>query len=445
MKMSIHRHQISRRNILAGAAALGLTSTLAACGGSDDEDSGESSGPVKLTYWSWAPNMEKVAAIWNKKNPDITVTVSKQGSGAEILTKVITAKKAGNAPDLIQAEYQSLPTLVSNDVLADISKYVGDAKGDFAAGLWDMVTLGTDAVYGVPQDSGPLMFFYREDLFKKHGLSVPKTWTEFAETARAARKALPDAYLTTFSSNDPGLFAGLTQQVGAKWWTVDASGKWTVGIDDAASRKVAEFWGGLVQEGVIDNQPMYTPAWNNALNKGTHIGWVSAVWAPGVLVSAAPKTQGKWRMAPLPQWKAGDDVTGSWGGSSTGVSTDSKHAEAAAKFAHWINTDPEALAALVKEVGIYPAATQGQSGDVLTTPAFFPNQKDFYTTAASIAATTATAAWGPNVQTAYTTFMDSFGKATKAKKETQFASALSTVQSKTFEDMKKQGFEVAEA
>ncbi|MFJ3665714.1 ABC transporter substrate-binding protein [Streptomyces sp. NPDC090106] len=444
--MSMHSPRISRRTMLAGAAALGLTGTLAACGGSDDSaQDDDSDAPVKLTYWSWAPNMEKVAAIWNKKNPKITVTVSKQAGGGEIVAKLITAKKAGNAPDLIQAEYQSLPTLVSNDVLADIATYAGDAKSEFAEGLWGMVTLGTDAVYAIPQDSGPLMFYYREDLFKQHGLKVPATWTEFAETARAARKALPKSYLTTFSANDPGLFAGLAQQAGAKWWTVDGSGQWTVAIDDTATRQVTEFWGGLVQEGVIDNQPMYTPAWNNALNKGTHIGWVSAVWAPGVLVSAAPDTQGKWRMAPLPQWTAGDNVTGSWGGSSTAVSTDSEHPEAAAKFAHWINTDPEALAALVKEVAIYPAATKGQSGSVLTTPEFFPNQPDFYDTAAEIAATTAASAWGPNVTIAYTTFNDAFGKAAKAKKETQFLTALAGMQTSTVDDMKKQGFKVAGA
>ena len=48
--MSINRRQISRRSILAGAAALGLTGTLAACGGSDDDSGGSDSGPVKLTY-----------------------------------------------------------------------------------------------------------------------------------------------------------------------------------------------------------------------------------------------------------------------------------------------------------------------------------------------------------------------------------------------------------
>ncbi|MYW64223.1 extracellular solute-binding protein [Streptomyces sp. SID8379] len=443
MKMSIHRRELRRRSVLAGALATGLAGTLAACGDSDDSDSGKTSGPVKLTYWSWAPNMEKVAAIWNKKNPDITVTVSKQASGGEIVTKLITAKKAGNAPDLMQVEYQSLPTLVSNDVLADLAKEAKDTKGKFAEGTWGMVTLGTDAVYAIPQDSGPLMFYYREDLFKKHKLSVPKTWDEFAEVARAARKADPDAFLTTFSSNDSGLFAGLAQQAGARWWTVDGDGKWTVAIDDAATEKVAGFWGGLVEEGVIDNQKMYTPQWNNALNKGTHMAWVSAVWAPGVLVSSAPDTKGKWRMAPLPQWSDGENKTGSWGGSSTGVSTDSENKEAAVKFITWLNTDPEALAALVKYAGIYPAATDAQTGDVLETPEFFPNQKDFYADAAKISDTAVASAWGPNVQTCYDAFTDNFGKACKAKKKSQFVSSVGAMQDKTYADMKKQGFKVA--
>ena len=56
---------------------------------------------------------------WNAANPDIHVTLSKQAGGGDIVTKMLTAAKAGNPPDLAQVEYQSLPTLVSNDVLAD--------------------------------------------------------------------------------------------------------------------------------------------------------------------------------------------------------------------------------------------------------------------------------------------------------------------------------------
>ncbi len=347
--MSIHRRQISRRSILAGAAALGLTSTLAACGGSDDDDSGESSGPVKLTYWSWAPNMEKVAAIWNKKNPDITVTVSKQASGGEIVSKLITAKKAGNAPDLIQVEYQSLPTLVSNDVLADITKYAGDTKSDFADGpvghghprhrraLRDPA--GRRAA-DVLLPRGPLQEARTDRPEDLDGVRRDRPRRQEGRPGRLPDHVLRQRPRPVRGPRPAGRRQVVERRLGA------ASGP--SASTTPATKQVTEFWGGLVQEGVIDNQPMYTPAWNNALNKGTHLAWVSAVWAPGVLVSSAPDTKGKWRMAPLPQWKSGENVTGSWGGSSTGVSTDSKHAEAAAKFATWLNTDPEALAALVK-------------------------------------------------------------------------------------------------
>lgn len=105
------------------AVVLGATS-LAACGSSDDDKSETQSGPASLTYWSWAPGMDKVVDLWNKgpgKKQRITVTVKKQASGDDLVTKIITAHKAKKAPDLVQAEYQALPTLVSNDALADIA------------------------------------------------------------------------------------------------------------------------------------------------------------------------------------------------------------------------------------------------------------------------------------------------------------------------------------
>ncbi|QIJ61062.1 extracellular solute-binding protein [Streptomyces sp. JB150] len=425
------------------AATLGTTA-LAACGG-EEGDSEARSGPVSLTYWTWAPGMDKVVDLWNKgpgKEKQITVTVKKQASGDTLVTKILTAHKAGKAPDLVQAEYQALPTLVSNDALADISGEVGDAEKKFAEGVWQQTTLGTEAVYAVPQDIGPMMFYYREDLFEKYGLKVPTTWDEFAETARQLKKKAPDTDLTTFSANDSGLFAGLAQQAGAKWWTTEGE-RWKVGIDDPATRKVADFWGGLVEEGVIDNQPMYTPSWNKALNTGKQIAWVSAVWAPGTLTTAAPDTKGKWAMAPLPQWSASENVTGSWGGSSTAVTTDSEHKEAAAEFAAWLNTDGQALNALAKESGIYPASSAAQlSGAFTESPEYFSNQADFYTKAAEIAQTTAPAAWGPNVNVAYTAFKDAFGAA--AKNKSDFTAALETMQEATVADLKKQGFEVAE-
>jgi multiple sugar transport system substrate-binding protein len=426
--------------VLATALAVGL---LAAC--SSDGDGGgtpaaEPTGKVALTFWSWTPNIDKAVNAWNAANPNIQVTLSKQAGGGDIVTKLLTAAKAGNPPDLAQVEYQALPTLVSSDVLADIAKETGDAKAKFADGVWQQVTLGTDAVYAIPQDSGPMMFYYRADEFARHGLTVPKTWDEFAQQARALRTKSPKQFMTTFSANDPGWFAGLTQQAGGAWWGINGD-SWKVSVNDAATRKVADFWGGLVREGAVDDRPMYTPEWNKALNDGTLIAWPSAIWAPGVLEGNAPATKGKWAMAPMPQWAAGENRTGSWGGSSTGVTEKSKNRAAAVKFATWLNTDPAATELLIKESTVYPAAREAQSGPALQQPPkFFAQQADFYPQAKQIADTASGFVWGPNVNVTYEAYKDSFAKAITAK--TPFSAALDAMQAATVADMKKNGFTV---
>src|SRR5690349_4340829 len=222
-------------------AALALVTTTAACSDSDSSSTSNPDEKVALTYWTWTPNMDKVVAAWNAANPNIQVTVNKQDGGDPAVTKLLTAIKAGSgAPDIMQAEYQKIPTLVSADAIADIAGEAGSLKDKFPAAAWNSVTLGGDAVYGVPQDSGPLMFFYRSDVFQKNGLEAPKTWDDYAAAAEKIHKANPKQYLGTFSASDAGLFVGLAQQAGASWWGVNGE-SWTVNIDDAATQKVAAY------------------------------------------------------------------------------------------------------------------------------------------------------------------------------------------------------------
>ncbi|MFT4136724.1 extracellular solute-binding protein [Microbacterium sp.] len=428
-----------RISAAAISAAL-MVGGLTACSGGEAEPSVDN--PVKLTYWAWAPNLDKVADIWNEKHPEIQVTVNKQDGGDPAVTKLLTAIKAGSgAPDLIQAEYQKIPTLVAADALADISGDVaGDVEDEFPASVWESVTLGGDAVYAIPQDTGPMLFYYRADVFEKYGLSVPTTWDEYADVAAKLHQADPKAYLGTFSSGDAGWFAGLAQQANAKWWSIDGDA-WSVGIDDEPTQKVASFWGGLVEQGVIDNKPMYTPEWNAALNDGTQVGWLSAVWGPGVLSGNAADTKGKWKAALMPNWP-GEKATGNWGGSSTGVTSQSAHPKEAAQFATWLNTDPEAVAALVTETGIYPASKSAAEKALTSPPDFFSNQPDFYDLAAQAAKEVAPFTYGPNVNVAYSAYNDEFAKAAEARSQAAFLSAVTGMHKTTLDDLKSGGFTV---
>lgn len=140
--------------LLAVVLAAGLSAACTSSDSGDEDQPAQPGGKVELSFWSWAPNIDKTVDAWNAANPDIHVTLSKQAGGGDIVTKLLTSAKAGNPPDLAQVEYQALPTLVSNDVLADIAKDAEPAKAKFAEGVWQQVTLGTESVYAIPQDSG---------------------------------------------------------------------------------------------------------------------------------------------------------------------------------------------------------------------------------------------------------------------------------------------------
>ncbi len=273
--------------IAAGCSSSGSSSSTSPAAGTSSSASASSGQKVTLTFWTWVPNMDKIVATWNQAHPDIQVQVQTQSAGDPYLTKLLAAAKGGNPPDIAQVEYQVLPTLVSNNYLADISKYDDSLKSDFPAGNWNQVTLGGSALYGVPQDAAPMALFYRADLFKKYGLTVPATWAQFAADAAKLHKEAPAVYLGTFSAVDPGEFSGLAQQAGAQWWSASGT-TWTVGIDSAASQKVMSYWQSLIASGGVNNQPQWTAAWNKGMNNGQYIAWVSDVWAPSDFPTDAP-------------------------------------------------------------------------------------------------------------------------------------------------------------
>jgi multiple sugar transport system substrate-binding protein len=424
-----------------------LALVLAACGSSDDDKdkngdaASPAAGPVDLTYWTWMTNIEDVVDIWNKEHPDIQVSVDRLAEGDDLVTRIVTAAKAGNLPDMMQVEYQSLPILVSNEVVADLTDVVAPLQDTMPASAWEQVTWG-GTTYAIPGDIGPLMMYVRTDRFKELGISVPTTWDEFAQAAAAVRAADPKAYLSSFDATYPGWFAGLAQQAGAQWWTTD-NDSWGVAIDDEATEQVADFWSSLLADGDLSTSPTYSAEWNSAMADGSILSWIAPVWGAGVIQGTAPDTAGKWRAVPLPQYTAGETVSGYWGGSSSAVSADTDHADQATQFLTWLYTDPEALAALVDVAGLYPAALDGQDYAAGTgAPEILEGQDDFWQLAAEAAANAQGFQWSPNVNFTFTTMQDAFS--TAVEKGTSLRDTLPEIEKASRDDLASQGYPVAE-
>ncbi|WP_323379721.1 extracellular solute-binding protein [Streptomyces alkaliphilus] len=122
----------------------------------------------------------------------------------------------------------------------------------------------------------------------------------------------------------------------------------------------------------------FSPALYKSWNDDEVVTWISAARGYSTIRDNAPSTAGKWAVAPMPQWEAGGQRAGNWGGSTTAVLSGNEHPAEATEFALWLNTDPEALEILNREGGLYPAATDGLDLPALGEPVdFYGGQRIF--------------------------------------------------------------------
>ncbi len=424
-----------------------LTLTLVACGGSSggtsSGGSGNSSGPVNLTFQSWVPNIQTAVDRFNKTHSDIHVTWQSVPSGNNgTYDKFFTALKANNAPDLGQVEYQFLPTFEATGGLVDLSQYdAASVKSKFVPWTWSQVTQG-NAIYAIPQDTGPMAMYYRADLFQQYNIPVPTTWDQYADAAQKLHAADPNLYITDFPPKSQGWFIGMLWQAGARWFRINGD-SWKVGINDATSKKVADYWQGLLDKKLVKTDPDFSQAWYNDLQTGGAATWISAVWGANTILSNAQQTSGKWKVAPMPQWNAGQQVAGNWGGSTTVVFKSSKHPKEAAQFAMWLNTNTDSVNDMVKAAQIYPAlssALNAPATDAVKT--FYGGQdiNEVFKTASN--QVDLNFQWGPTMNDVFNSMADNFSNAVDGK--TTLSGALDTIQSGTVQGMQKQGFKVSQ-
>jgi multiple sugar transport system substrate-binding protein len=454
---------LARKLRAARWLATGATAALAlaACGGDDggaqEETGGETPDtisqaeideamqtPTELTFWTWVPDIEQEVALFEEAYPAIDVTVVNAGQGEPQYTKLRTALQAGSgAPDAVQIEFQYIPTFTVTDSLLDLRPYGAEELADqFVEWTWGQVTGENGEVWAIPQDSGPMGMLYRQDIFDEHGITPPETWDEFAEAARQLHEADPNVYLTNIAPNQNGTWMGFLWQAGAEPFSSTAPDQVTINVNDDISKQVAEYWGGLVQEGVVSADTDFTDAWYQALNTGKYATWLTAAWGPVFLTSSAASTSGLWRAAPLPQWEAGEQVSGNWGGSTTAVIKTTENPIVAAKFAEFLNTDPEPATMFATQQFLFPVTTA-----VLEDPEFLGQKPEFYggqevnALFAEISNTVDTEfTWPPFLDQAVTDWDETVGKSLADATDT--VAALDEWQERLVTYAENQGFQV---
>lgn len=332
--------------LTVGLVGLGL----AGCAGADDAPS---SGKTTISYWSWVPGTEKVVATWNKAHPDARVDFSRiDASTAQ--AKLQASAKAGTAPCVAQVGFDQLYNAVVNGELMDVTKEAAKYESNYVPFAWGLSGAG-GKTYGLPQDIGPLVMYYRTDLFQKYGISVPTTWDEYAAAARKVHAQDPSVSLGVFPATDSSTFSAYAWQNGAHWYSISGD-KWIVDIDGDETREVAKFFQPLIDDKSLPVVDTGAPSYNKSLASGTILSTIAAAWYAPQLAGNVKGTAGNWRVAQMPSWGS-SQATASSGGSLDAITKDCKNPGKALEFVNWMNSSKASMGVLMDPdvAGLYPA------------------------------------------------------------------------------------------
>ncbi|PPG05392.1 ABC transporter substrate-binding protein [Rathayibacter sp. AY2B7] len=409
-------HPFTRRQLIAaglGTAALGSLTACATPGTVSVNTAptiAPATGPVRLQYWGWLKDLQKVCDVWNASHPEIQVeAVWIPGGNAGGYQKLYSALAAGGGPDLGQVEIRSVPEFMLVNGLVDLTRYGVEQYRDlYDPTLWGQVSY-TGGVYGIPQDSGPMALFYQPEVFGKVGAEPPTTWDDWAAVATELRGA--GSYIDCFPLADASVFAAFATQAGAQWLRPEEDG-WVIDMTDDATTRVASFFDTAIDQDLVQTgYGAYSPAWFAAAAKGGIASCATGSWGDA-LIEGVSGGAGKWRAAPMPVW--GDTGFGSsfLGGSTAAVFSSSKHPEEAIEFAVWMTTTQEGIDAMIANSGIGWSPAVGEIGTARKGPSDFFSGQNYNEDVLVPASTEQNPdwSWWPVTQQSFNILSDGFRK-----------------------------------
>lgn len=184
-----------RKLFYMGTLLFSVGVQAAGCGNSETADSSgneSADGKTTLDFWSfWGSGarqevIEEIIDDFNASQDKIEVKYSYQPWG-DIWTKSLSSITAGNPPDVIVQDINSVAQRAEAQQATNLSEYIEEGFSDeFYPQLWDTVEYEGDA-YAVPFNTDTQVIFYNKTLFKEAGISeeqLPQTWEELETVAR---------------------------------------------------------------------------------------------------------------------------------------------------------------------------------------------------------------------------------------------------------------------
>ncbi|WP_420347252.1 ABC transporter substrate-binding protein [Pelagibius sp.] len=325
---------------------------------------------------SYGEALKLAVEMYEARNPGLE-TERLELPGGGLLEKVTIAmrEKAG-AYDVIMLDDPWAVEFMANGWLADLDELGGGVDEDFVKPARDVsrYPVGSGPFYAVPFVGNVELFAYRKDLFEKHGLDRPQSWTDVLEAARTINKAEDGISGAVFRGKKANPivtgFLPILWAHGAR--VVGTDGK--AHLDSDAALEALELFLALRNYAPKGIETYNSTEVRDALMQGTTAMtielWPS--WAPSLDDPAKSKVPGKIEIMAAPgQVQGPAPMLGSW---LLAVPADAKNPERARDFIDFL-TSPEMQKTLALEVGIPPTrASVYKDAEVIDRYRWYPAQ-----------------------------------------------------------------------
>ena len=371
----------------------------------------------KVVVWGWQSALvdtieaSGVLADFHAEYPDIEVEFVVSDPD-DVYTNLPLAITAGEGlPDVALVENSHLAQFVHmgggaglTDLTEKVSPYI-DSMNDYK---WTDCTLD-GKYYCLPWDSGPVVMYYRRDVFEAAGLptdpdevsALIATWDDYFEACQTI-KSETGAYC--FAHNKANNFGRLYESVlweqGLGYYDLD-TGEVTVANPGnvATLEMLGKFWeADLTSDNLAWTDPWYQELGTVELEEKPIATIVEAAWMEVFMKGwIAPGTSGLWGVAEMPSVQAGGARASNNGGSVFVIPAQAPNPEAAWAFVEFSLGREESQLKMFEVSGFIPSLETTYDDDLFDAPnEFFAGQNTFGIYADVVQRIPSAGIYGPN-------------------------------------------------
>jgi len=299
---------LGRRTFLAGSAASGAA-LLGACSGSGPSSSatgstGAKAQTVEMWIWETVDQWNKVVQLadLSKALPGVTIKFSSIPNAQltqKALTQLSSGVKAG-LPDIIRINTNAYRQMVRTQGLYDFTDVITPHKADIVPAVYEGLPID-GKIYAMPDDTGVMLYGYRDDLFKKAGLpykqdDVQKAFPTWDALLTEAGPKLHSLGIALLNNNPDYIFTNMILQDTTGLFDENAD----VIFDDAAHVQCAEIVKKYWDSGYCSTFENYSPQLYGAYKDDKLASMFYPLWLDFTMLDNVPENKGKWTIAQLP-------------------------------------------------------------------------------------------------------------------------------------------------